>query len=89
MINVKGRNFYGSADGKIIYDSTEGLIHHHAHESLIRSFAYDNQYTLFSGSDDFYIGAWDLHEEKIRLIKKFGMLEHKSYHRNISLIREG
>ena len=89
MINLKGRNFYGSADGRILYECIEGLVQHKAHESLIRSFAFDGQYTLYSGSDDFYIGAWDLHEEKLRLVRKFGMLEQKSYHRDIGLLHSG
>lgn len=89
MINAKGRNFFGSADGRIIYECTKGLVHHQAHESLIRSFAFDDQYTLYSGSDDFYIKAWDLHEENLRPIRTFGMLEQKSYHRNICLIKQG
>ncbi len=34
-----------------------------AHDSLIRAFTYDNQFGLFSGSDDQKIKLWDLRGE--------------------------
>lgn len=62
MINFKGRKYFGANDGCIYYDSMAEIVSLKAHESLIRSFSHDNQYTLYSGSDDFTIKAWDTHK---------------------------
>ena len=61
MTNVKGRNYFGTADGLIIYDGFNKRLSYKAHDSLIRSFTFDGQFTLYSGSDDFHIKAWDIH----------------------------
>ena len=37
------------------------MLEHDAHKALIRSFCFDGQYTIYSGSDDFTIKAWDIH----------------------------
>lgn len=89
MINFNGRSYFGTADGKIIYELKQKLVSHKGHDSLIRSFSHDGQYTLYSGSDDFSIKAWDTHGE-IKLIQTFGILNNnKSYHRNICVIDSG
>ena len=90
MINVKGKNYFGTAEGRIIYEGPETMLNHRAHDSLIRSFSFDGQYTIYSGSDDFTIKAWDIHENHIREIKIFGTLENsKSYHRDIAVVNKG
>lgn len=90
LINLRGQNYFGSADGRIIYTHLSDLVFHQAHDSLIRSFSHDEQYTLYSGSDDFSIKAWNTQNGKIECIKVFGMVgDSKSYHRNISVIQDG
>ena len=57
---------------------------------MVRSFAHNNQYILFSGSDDFTIKAWSTHQQGLELLSTFGVLdEHKSYHRNICVVSKG
>lgn len=90
MINVKGRNYFGTADGLIIYDGFDKRLSHKGHDSMIRSFAYDGQYTIYSSSDDFSIKAWDIHDNKIKLAKTFRKMEdYSSYHRNICVMDHG
>jgi hypothetical protein len=63
MICFKGKPYFGTADGKIIYYVKQKLLSYKAHDSLIRSFSHDDQYTFYSGSDDFSIKAWDTHND--------------------------
>ena len=66
------------------------MLKHQAHDSKIRSFCFDGQYTLYSGSDDFKIKAWDLHEDEIKHINTFGQIENiKSYHRDLVVLNKG
>lgn len=78
------------ADGRIIYSNFHTLIATKAHDSLIRSFSHDDQYTLYSGSDDFSIKAWSTRNGALQHVKTFGVMDScKSYHRNIFVLESG
>ena len=93
MTTLKGRNYYGCSDGHIIFPILATGTHsaHKGHDSLIRSFSHDDQFTLFTGSDDFTIKSWDVRDSTtIKLIRTFGVLgDNKSYHRNICVVEDG
>jgi hypothetical protein len=73
VIEIRGTLYFGTADGKIIFEDQGEWIIVKGHDSLIRSMAYDGQYTLFSGSDDFKIKAWDVRKKGcLKFVAEFG-----------------
>lgn len=84
---IRGSLYVGDNNGDLFFENRNGFKSIRAHETLIRALTHDQQFGLFSGSDDQTIKLWNIRGEEPQLIKVFGTVpDVKSYQRHLALI---